>query len=96
MHIDKFQIYRENYPRGPGQNKKREKKSFLEMSRKSAMTMKQRAEKMKNLICYCFGYTAFDIAQDVAANGKSTIMERILSEKKAGGCQCATKNPKGR
>lgn len=51
---------------------------------------------MKNLICYCFGHTASDIEQDVAANGKSTIMERIISEKKTGGCQCAVKNPKGR
>lgn len=29
-------------------------------------------------------------------NGNSTIRDRILSEKKAGGCQCAVKNPKGR
>lgn len=51
---------------------------------------------MNDLICYCFGYTATDIAKDVMENGKSTIMDRILSEKKAGGCQCAIKNPKGR
>ncbi len=47
-------------------------------------------------ICYCFGYMATDIAQDAAVHGRSTILERILSEKKAGVCQCATKNPKGR
>ncbi|MFH1218012.1 MAG: hypothetical protein V1706_16080 [Pseudomonadota bacterium] len=48
-------------------------------------------------ICYCFGYTISDIAEDVIAHeGKSTIMERILTEKKAGGCQCASKNPLGR
>ncbi|HAR33918.1 MAG TPA: BFD-like (2Fe-2S) protein [Desulfobacter sp.] len=51
---------------------------------------------MKSLICYCFGYTATDIEQDITRNGQSTIMEKILSEKKSGGCQCATKNPKGR
>jgi hypothetical protein len=51
---------------------------------------------IETLICYCFSYTASDIERDVLANGKSTIMERIMSEKKAGGCQCATKNPKGR
>jgi hypothetical protein len=51
---------------------------------------------MENLICYCFEYTASDINQDIVTNGRSTIMEKILSEKKAGGCQCATKNPKGR
>ncbi len=51
---------------------------------------------MENLICYCFGYTTSDIERDVVANGKSTIMDRIISEKKAGGCQCAAKNPQGR
>jgi hypothetical protein len=51
---------------------------------------------MEELICYCFNYTVSDIVNDVRRNGKSTIMERILSEKKAGGCQCAEKNPKGR
>ncbi len=51
---------------------------------------------METLICYCFGYTISDIERDVLANSKSTIMEKIIFEKKAGGCQCATKNPKGR
>lgn len=51
---------------------------------------------MESLICYCFGYTVSDIERDVLANGKSTIIDRIMSEKKADGCQCATKNPKGR
>ncbi len=47
-------------------------------------------------ICYCFNYTAADIRQNVLEHGRSTILERILSEKKAGACQCAAKNPKGR
>ncbi len=51
---------------------------------------------MESLICYCFGYTASDIERDVLLNGKSRIMERIMFEMKVGGCQCATKNPKGR
>lgn len=48
------------------------------------------------LICYCFDYTDGDIERDVVAHGHSTIMERILAEKKSGGCQCSVKNPKGR
>jgi hypothetical protein len=48
------------------------------------------------LICYCFGYSAEDIKKDVLENGRSTILERIMNEKMAGGCQCAAKNPKGR
>lgn len=47
-------------------------------------------------ICYCFNYTAEDIEQDARDHGRSTILEKILQEKQAGGCQCATKNPKGR
>lgn len=50
---------------------------------------------MDNLICYCFGYTAEDIKRDIQENGKSFIMEKILSEKKSGSCDCAEKNPKG-
>ncbi|MGQ9671139.1 MAG: hypothetical protein ACUVWY_13420 [Desulfosoma sp.] len=51
---------------------------------------------MDDLICYCFGYTVSDIEHDIKKHGYSTIMEKILSEKKQGGCQCAEKNPKGR
>jgi hypothetical protein len=51
---------------------------------------------MGELICYCFKYNASDIERDVVENGKSTIMERILAEKKAGGCRCVVENPKGR
>jgi len=51
---------------------------------------------MTDLICYCFNYTAADIRQDLRHNGKSTIMERIIAEKRLGGCQCATRSPKGR
>lgn len=51
---------------------------------------------MNELVCYCFNYTARDIAEDARVHGRSTILERILAEKKAGACQCATKNPKGR
>ncbi len=50
----------------------------------------------QNLVCYCFGYTAVDIKKDYDENGHSTIMNRILSEKKNGKCNCETTNPKGR
>ncbi|MBI5739788.1 MAG: hypothetical protein HZA16_03615 [Nitrospirae bacterium] len=52
---------------------------------------------MKNLICYCFGYTDADIMKDVRENqGRSLIIERILSEKKKGACNCAETNLLGR
>jgi hypothetical protein len=50
-----------------------------------------------DLVCYCFGYTRKDIETDyVDHNGRSMIIERISLEKKAGKCDCARKNPKGR
>ncbi len=51
---------------------------------------------MSELVCYCFNHTAADIEQDIKEHGKSTIMEKIMTDKKAGRCQCKTKNPKGR
>jgi hypothetical protein len=49
------------------------------------------------LICYCFGYSRKDIEKDYVDNdSRSTILERITFEKKAGKCDCAQKNPKGR
>ncbi len=52
--------------------------------------------KIDDLVCYCFEYTRKDIEQDFIKNGRSLIMEKITAEKKAGGCDCANKNPKGR
>lgn len=48
------------------------------------------------MICYCFGYTREDLAQDLGPRGESPIAERIAAAKRAGGCDCAVKNPKGR
>ena len=60
-------------------------------------TIKAKESKMAKLICYCWGYTDEDIRKDVLEhNGRSTIMEKIKELKKAGKCQCETKNPKGK
>ena len=49
------------------------------------------------MICYCFGYSEADIANDVIRhNGRSTIMEMITENKKNGMCQCGIYNPKKR
>jgi hypothetical protein len=51
----------------------------------------------KNLICYCFGFSEEDIIRDVFENrGISSIVERILSEKKKGACNCKFNHPEGR
>lgn len=51
---------------------------------------------MSKLVCYCFGYTAADIENDVAINGTSHILKKIMNEKKLGACDCANKNPSRR
>ncbi len=51
---------------------------------------------VKDLICYCFNYTESDIEADILENRTSTIEERIRALKKAGACECATKNPSGK
>jgi hypothetical protein len=52
---------------------------------------------VENQICYCFGYSEEDITKDVLANrGRSLIMERILAEKKSGGCSCGDNHPLGK
>ncbi len=48
------------------------------------------------LICYCFGFSEEDIKIDVRKNQRSTIMEKIMAEKKAGACRCKETNPAGR
>ena len=52
---------------------------------------------MTDLVCYCFGYSATDIREDVRANhGRAITLEKITAEKKAGTGQCATLHPQGR
>ena len=51
---------------------------------------------MADLVCYCFGYTAQDVLKDLDQNGRSVIMDKIMEERRLGGCDCAVKNPQGR
>jgi len=50
----------------------------------------------RELICYCFNFTAADIKNDYLEHGESTIMALIMNEKKNGRCNCESNNPKGR
>ncbi|MCJ7603009.1 MAG: hypothetical protein MUO63_16110 [Desulfobulbaceae bacterium] len=50
----------------------------------------------KEMVCYCFSYSTEDIRQDAGIYGRSTIMERIMAASRAGICNCAASNPKGR
>lgn len=46
-------------------------------------------------VCYCFGYTREDIEKEYLSTGRSAILEKILSAKMSGSCECAAKNPAG-
>jgi len=57
--------------------------------------IEQKQTKDDDLVCYCFKYTKRDIENDFRENSRSLIYRRVASEKKSGGCNCATLNPKG-
>ena len=47
-------------------------------------------------VCYCFEFTATQIAEDVRQHGRSTIRDYIQEQVRAGRCRCKTTNPAGR
>ena len=47
-------------------------------------------------VCYCFGFTRKEIQREVVETGRSTILDRIKTEVKAGNCACEVKNPSGK
>jgi hypothetical protein len=47
-----------------------------------------------DLVCHCFQYTRKQIEEDYLKHHRSIILEKIMFEKKTGGCDCAEKNPK--
>jgi hypothetical protein len=57
---------------------------------------KQKRFNDEDIVCYCFDYTKKDIEHDFNENGRSLIYEKIVLEKKSGGCNCALKNPSGK
>lgn len=51
----------------------------------------------QKLICYCFGYTAEDIALDYAANGgASSILARVTAARQSNSCRCDELHPEKR
>jgi len=47
-------------------------------------------------VCYCFGFARADIYDEIAETRRSTIVEQITREVKAGNCACEVKNPSGK
>ncbi len=46
-------------------------------------------------LCYCFGWDRKRIWDEIRATGKSTAVESITQEVKAGRCFCERSNPQG-
>ena len=47
-------------------------------------------------VCYCWGFTAREIVEDLARQGRSTVRAFIMERVKAGQCSCERTNPSGR
>jgi copper chaperone CopZ len=82
-------LFKSGYVAGPKTNDRPTSAVIPDESR-------EKSKQTDDRICYCFGYTRDDIEQDFVNNGRSLIMEKIAAEKKAGGCDCGDKNPKGK
>ena len=46
-------------------------------------------------VCYCFGWTPQKIQAEMKATGKTTAIEQIKAQVKAGNCYCEVTNPQG-
>ncbi len=46
-------------------------------------------------VCYCFGWTPAKIQAEIEATGKSTVVDQIKAQVKAGNCYCEVTNPQG-
>jgi len=46
-------------------------------------------------LCYCFGWDRARVQREIIETGKSTAIESITKEVKAGNCFCEKSNPQG-
>jgi len=50
----------------------------------------------QEILCYCFGLTRGDIADDLARHGTSTLLTKITHAKLSGECRCMETHPEKR
>ena len=48
------------------------------------------------ILCYCFGFTRRDVADDLRQNGTSTLLKKITRAKGLGECRCMETHPEQR
>ncbi|MBI4357991.1 MAG: copper chaperone Copz family protein [Candidatus Omnitrophica bacterium] len=46
-------------------------------------------------VCYCYGWTPEKIRSEIKETGKSTAIDQIKAQVKAGNCYCEVTNPQG-
>lgn len=46
-------------------------------------------------VCYCFGWTPQRIREELEMTGRSTTIDQIKAQVKAGNCYCEVTNPQG-
>jgi len=46
-------------------------------------------------VCYCFDWTPEKIRSEIDATGKSTVLDQVKEQVKAGNCFCEVTNPQG-
>ncbi len=46
-------------------------------------------------VCYCFGWTPRKIRSEIHQTGRSTAVDQIKAQVKAGNCYCEVTNPQG-
>ena len=49
----------------------------------------------KTPVCYCFEWTPEEIRREIQTTGKSTVIDKIKDQVKAGNCYCEVTNPQG-
>jgi hypothetical protein len=69
------------------------KGSFLKSDLKVRVGIKEKRDPIP--LCYCFGWDRKRIQQEIRQTGKSTAVESITKEVKAGACFCERSNPQG-
>lgn len=59
-------------------------------------SLNKQTYKDNDIVCFCFNYTKKNIIDDyLSNNNRSSILEKIKTEKQNDGCDCKVKNPKG-
>jgi hypothetical protein len=72
------------------------KQTFESSDARTIVGFKQPENESPHPVCYCFGYTRENIADEITETGDSTVVEWITERVQAEECACEYRNPTGR